>query len=161
MPSQFPTYLPDIKHQIHPAVSNRSAMRMYNMRRLLWIGSWSISQNVTTYWCAGSDGFPGVKDQRGRVKPWEMCDMLYMYCILYTYTYMAKTSISIYIYIYISRGKLSYYFDNIYNIYIYAIMCMSNLCMYLSMQKDWCNWVLTLVSWLIDEKNHTDHRICL
>ena len=83
--------------------------------------------------------------------------------VLYTYYIHGQDIYFIsYIYIiYISRGKLSYYFNRICNIYIYAIMCMSILCMYLSMHKDWCNWVLSLVSWLIDEKNHADHRICL
>lgn len=105
----------------------------------------------------------GFRGWRIREEGWNpgkcvICCTCIVYCI---HIHTWPRHLFQYIYIYISRGKLSYYFDNIYNIYIYAIMCMSNLCMYLSMQKDWCNWVLTLVSWLIDEKNHTDHRICL
>ena len=83
-------------------------------------------------------GWKGGEGSEMKGFPWETCDLLYMYCI--HITYMAKTSISFqYIYIhniYISRGKLSYYFNRICNIYIYAIMCMSILCMYLSMHKD-------------------------
>lgn len=105
-------------------------------------------------WVSGGEGSERKGETLGNV--WYAVHVLYI-----VYIYIHGQDIYFNIYIYISRGKLSYYFDNIYNIYIYAIMCMSNLCMYLSMQKDWCNWVLTLVSWLIDEKNHTDHRICL